>query len=125
MNNERPGSRKAELVDRIAHDIRKGYFRPRERLIEAELCRRYAESRGAVRMALVELDALGLIEREAHRGARVRSVSATEAIESTEVRLTLQGLTAARAAQRANTTDKERLRKLMGGLREAVANGDR
>lgn len=125
MIAEAPDPKRAELVDVIAHDIREGRFHPRERLIEIELCERYGVSRGAVRSALIELAAMGIVEREAHRGARVRSVSADEAIESTEVRLTLQGLSAARAASRATDEDRAELRRLLDELRDSVDRGDR
>lgn len=116
---------KAELVDLIAHDIREGIYHPRERLIEVELCERYGASRNAVRSALIELAALGLIEREANRGARVRRVSVDEAIESTEVRLSLQAMCAGRAAARATDADRAQLEALLDELRAAVAEGDR
>lgn len=117
--------RKADLVDVIAHDIREGVYHPRERLIEVELCERYGASRNAVRSALIELAALGLVEREANRGARVRRVSIDEAIESTEVRLSLQAMCAGRAAARVTDADKHELTALLDGLRSAVADGDR
>jgi len=116
---------KAELVDLIAHDIREGFFHPRERLIEVELCARYDTSRSAVRGALIELAAMGLVEREANRGARVRPVSVDEAIESTEVRLSLQAMCAAKAAVRATDVDRAELAGLIAGLQKAVTEGDR
>jgi DNA-binding GntR family transcriptional regulator len=116
---------RVELVDLIAHDIREGVYHPRERLIEVELCARYGTSRNAVRAALIELTALGLVEREANRGARVRPVSVDEAIESTEVRLSLQAMCAGRAAVRANDDDRFELAGLLDELRSAVEVGDR
>jgi len=117
--------RRTELVDVIAHDIREGVYHPRERLIEIELCERYGASRGGVRAALIELAALGLVEREANRGARVRRVSIDEAIESTEVRLTLQAMCAGRAATRITDDDRAELAALLEELRDAVDVGDR
>lgn len=116
---------KAELVDRIAHDIREGVYLPRERLIEVELCERYHTSRNAVRGALIELTALGLVEREANRGARVRPVSIDEAIESTEVRLSLQAMCAGRAAGRITDDERVELTSLLDELRSSVEVGDR
>jgi DNA-binding GntR family transcriptional regulator len=116
---------KAELVDLIAHDIREGVYHPRERLIEVELCARYHTSRNAVRGALIELAALGLVEREANRGARVRPVSIDEAIESTEVRLSLQAMCAGRAATRVTDADRAELIGLLDELRSSVEAGDR
>jgi len=114
-----------DLVDRIAHDIREGVYHPRERLIEVELCERYGASRNAVRAALIELTALGLVEREANRGARVRRVSIDEALESMEVRLTLQAMCTGRAAARVTDADRAELSALLAGLQAAVAAGDR
>lgn len=114
-----------DLVDRIAQDIREGYYHPRERLIEVELCERFSASRNAVRAALIELTALGLVEREANRGARVRPVSLDEAIESAEVRLTLQAMCTRLAATQASDDDRERLRELALELHDAVDSLDR
>lgn len=114
-----------ELVDIIARDIREGVYHPRERLIEVDLVDRYGASRNAVRSALIELAAFGLVEREANRGARVRRVSIDEAIESTEVRLSLQAMCAAKAAARVTPADAKDLEELLPELRDAVAKGDR
>lgn len=122
-DNGRSGS--DNLVDRIALDIRDGFYHPRERLIEVELCERYGASRGAVRSALIELTALGLVEREANRGARVRPVSLDEAIESAEVRLTLQAMCTKLAARRLTDEDRAELERLIAELRDAVDAGDR
>lgn len=114
-----------DLVDRIAHDIRDGFYHPRERLVEVELCERFGASRNAVRSALIELTALGLVEREANRGARVRRVSLDEAIESAEVRLTLQAMCTRLAAAKATDDDRRALGELIAELRAAVDDGDR
>lgn len=126
MSGGVPGTtRGVELVDRLARDIREGVYHPRERLIEVELCERYGASRNAVRAALIELAALGLVEREANRGARVRPVSIDEAIESAEVRFSLQAMCAGRAATRVTDEDRRELTGLIAELRDAVENGDR
>ncbi|MGO2111038.1 MAG: GntR family transcriptional regulator [Pseudoclavibacter sp.] len=118
-------SQGVDLVDRIAHDIRDGFYHPRERLVEMELCERFGASRNAVRAALIELTALGLVEREANRGARVRRVSLDEAIESAEVRLTLQAMCTRLAAANATDDDRQALQGLVDELRAAVDEGDR
>ena len=48
------------------------------------------------------------MERVQNRGARVRAVSLTEAIEITEVRMVLEGLCAAKAATRLTEEDRDR-----------------
>src|SRR6476646_10860433 len=87
----------------VAEPIRKaileGDFAPNQRMVEADLCEEFHASRGAVRAALLDLTNQGLIERIQNRGARVRAVSLPEAIEITEVRMVLEGLCAAKAAE--------------------------
>lgn len=125
VSKVQPGSDDVDLVDRIALDIRDGYYHPRERLVEVELCKRFDASRNAVRAALIELTALGLVEREANRGARVRRVSLDEAIESAEVRLTLQAMCTRLAAARATDDDRAALQALIDELRAAIDDVDR
>jgi len=114
-----------QLVDLISHDIRSGKYHPRERLIEVELAHHYGATRNAVRAALIEIAGLGLVEREPNRGARVRRVSIDEAIENTEVRLSLQAMCASKAAALATDADRAELSGLLDELRRAVAEDDR
>jgi DNA-binding GntR family transcriptional regulator len=90
------------VVDAIRAAIADGEFVPNQRLVEADLSERFGASRTNVRTALVQLASEGLVERVQNRGARVRAVSLAEAIEITEVRMALEGLCAARAAERLN-----------------------
>ena len=62
-----------------------------------------------------------LVELQRHRGARVRIIPLAEAIEITEVRQLLEGLTAARAAERVTTAHAGQLEQIIVEMREAVA----
>jgi DNA-binding GntR family transcriptional regulator len=104
--------------------ILRGEFAPRQRLIEAELCERFAATRFVVRAALQELAAQGLVEVQRNRGARVREISLGEAIEITEVRKLLEGLEAARAAARITTAEADTLRGIVARMRAAVARAE-
>ncbi|RSN61834.1 GntR family transcriptional regulator [Actinomadura sp. WAC 06369] len=112
------------MAARIREAILAGEFVPNQRLIEADLSDRFGAGRAAVRAALLELANEGLIERVQNRGARVRAVSLAEAIEITEVRMVLEGLCAAKAAERATDADIAELREIGEGMRAAVASGD-
>ncbi|WP_026400977.1 GntR family transcriptional regulator [Actinomadura rifamycini] len=114
----------APVAARIREAILAGEFVPNQRLIEADLSDRFGAGRAAVRAALLELANEGLIERVQNRGARVRAVSLAEAIEITEVRMVLEGLCAAKAAERATDADIAELREIGEGMRAAVASGD-
>jgi DNA-binding GntR family transcriptional regulator len=127
---ESPGSVGAEsqpavpIVDGIRAAIADGEFVPDQRLVEADLSERFGASRASVRTALVQLTSEGLVERVQNRGARVRAISLAEAIEMTEVRMALEGLCAAKAAERLTDDDRGQLRDIGSAMREAVAAGD-
>jgi DNA-binding GntR family transcriptional regulator len=101
-----------------------GDLSPGQRLVESELAATYGVSRASVRAALIALTAEGLVERIPNRGARVRIVSVTEAVAITECRMVLEGLCAAKAAERATDGELEVLSALGEQLQRAVADGD-
>jgi DNA-binding GntR family transcriptional regulator len=104
-------------------DILRGVFPPGERLIELQLSEHYQVGRAAIRSALVELDAQGLVRRETNRGATVRRISVAEAVEITEARAALESLVARRAAERATDADREELVGLIEEMTATVAQG--
>lgn len=59
------------LADKLRAELLDGSLRPGARLKEEELAERFAAGRYTVRSALRTLVAAGLLEHEAHRGARV------------------------------------------------------
>ena len=109
---------------RLRVDILKGTFAPGERLIEVALADRYSVGRGAVRAALVELRAEGLVDMEANRGAVVRRIGLEEAIEIAEARKVLEALLAARAASNKDPAAKETLLEIVEEMRDSVAAAD-
>jgi DNA-binding GntR family transcriptional regulator len=111
-------------VDLLRESILTGEFEPGARLVEAELSHRFGASRSTVRGALVELDHEGLVERLVNRGARVRAVSLQEALDITEVRLVVEGLCAAKAAERITDEEIAELRDIGEQMKVAVAGDD-
>jgi DNA-binding GntR family transcriptional regulator len=109
-----------EVAEQLRGDILGGQFAPGERLVELQLTERYGAGRAAVRAALVELAAEGLIEREANRGASVRQISIDEAVEITEARAALESLLASAAARRATADERTELAELEAEMRRAV-----
>lgn len=109
------------IVEELRHAIVEGHYHPRERLIEADIAARYGVTRASVRSAIIALTAEGLVEREPNRGARVRDVSIAETIEITEVRLSLQAMCAAYAAEADAPELRSELMTIIEELRQAVA----
>lgn len=109
---------------RLRQAILTGDFMPNERLVECDLARQFSVGRAAVRTALARLEQEGIVERAPFRGARVRSISETEAIEILEARAVLEGLAARYAALHATDDDVATLRAIVERMRHDFAEGD-
>jgi DNA-binding GntR family transcriptional regulator len=104
--------------------ILRGDMAPGQRLIEPDLIEMLGVTRGSVRAAIDDLVAEGLVERVHNRGAHVRRVSLEQAVEILECRRVLEGLIAAKAAERATPDDITRLRTNGELLGQAVRDGE-
>ena len=69
------------VVNHITDGVLAGRYVPGQRLVESDLTRVLRVSRGPVREAFRRLDALGVLSRTMHRGACVRTLSRTEAVD--------------------------------------------
>jgi DNA-binding GntR family transcriptional regulator len=119
-----PEDTRPTVTDALRAAILSGEYAPRQRLVEIDLCERFGTSRFILRSALQDLAGQGLVEFQRNRGARVREVSIDEAIEITEVRILLEGLLAARAAERVTKSEAAMLRKLVKDMRVAVEKSE-
>src|SRR5919112_2817772 len=61
-----------DVRDGIVRAILDGEYRPGDRLIEMQIAKAYGTSQGPVREALRELEMLGFVRSEMHRGTYVR-----------------------------------------------------
>jgi DNA-binding GntR family transcriptional regulator len=111
-------------VGRLRQAILGGDLAPGQRLIEEELAGLLAVTRASLRAALFDLTAEGLVERIPNRGARVRVISIDEAVAITECRMALEGLCAAKAAERVTEPQAGQLRQLGEELERSVAEGE-
>ncbi|HET8845471.1 MAG TPA: GntR family transcriptional regulator [Ktedonobacteraceae bacterium] len=104
--------------------ILKEHFLPNERLIEMDLAQSLGAGRAAIRTALARLEQDGLVERERFRGARVRLISETEAIEILEVRAALESLAARHAASKITSEQSDALFSILAEQRHRINEGD-
>ncbi|MBM2619557.1 GntR family transcriptional regulator [Actinoplanes sp. LDG1-06] len=111
---------KTPARDGLRSAILGGEYLPGERLVEAQLMTRFEASRFTVRAALQDLAGEGLVQMERNRGAHVRKVPLGEAVEITEVRMVLEGLIAARAAERVTDEQASELDEIGLLMRRAV-----
>jgi len=104
------------LRDRIASTIRglimESRIKPGERLVEPELARRLGVSRTPLREALLQLESEGFVVVNPRRGAVVSDLSATDAVETYQVKGALEALAARLACNRMSDESLQSLRQI-------------
>jgi DNA-binding GntR family transcriptional regulator len=83
-----------QVKDRLLQAILDGRYPPGARIVETRVARELGTSQAPVREALRDLEALGVVETAAFRGARVRRPSAAELREAFAIRAELESLAA-------------------------------
>lgn len=109
---------------RLREAIIRGDLAPNQRLVEADMSSAFRMPRAAVRTALVRLEHEGLVERQPHRGARVRLVTEQEAVEILQARAALEALAARQAALRITPKTAAEVREVLARQRAALARQD-
>ncbi|MCF3933838.1 GntR family transcriptional regulator [Acuticoccus sp. M5D2P5] len=79
-----------DIARMLEEDIVFGRLHPRERLIEETIAARFGAKRHVVRLAIVELERLGLVDRARNRGAVVRVYTEKEVEDINAVRELLE-----------------------------------
>lgn len=108
----------------IRDDIVSGVFERGSRLTEELLARRYGVSRVPVREALRTLESEGFVVTRRHAGACVAEPTEQEAADLLEMRMLLEPLSAARAAQRRTEAHMKVLRGLVRLGQERARRGE-
>jgi DNA-binding GntR family transcriptional regulator len=110
--------------EKIANAIVSGAFRPGEKLTIRSLADTLEISSTPVRDAVKRLLLENALEQRGPRDIRVPIITQARYREIADIRLELEGLAAARAAQRRNEEDLEQLRVNIAENEEAIASGD-
>lgn len=113
-----------QVKDHLLQAILDGRYPPGARIVETRVARELGTSQTPVREALRDLEALGLIETSAFRGARVRHPSAEELLEAFAVRAQLESLGARLATPHITDQQLEELAGYVGEMRRAAVAGD-
>lgn len=112
------------VVDEIRNLILAGDFQPGDRLLEDAIAERLGVSRNPVREAIRALEATGLIEVKARRGAYVSRLEPSEAHQLLELRSIIEAFAAERAAQNRTGEQLTAMRDCIAQGREATARQD-
>lgn len=98
-----------QVFKKIQMAIVSGEMAPGSKISEPELVRVYGVGRGPLREAIHRLEGQKLVERTAHVGARVVSLSNQQLLELYQIRENLEGLACRLAAQ---SIDKQQILNL-------------
>lgn len=113
------------LPDQLIARIKRGFYAPGQRLIEAELMTDFAIGRSKVRETLNILVGEGYLSFEKNRGACVRRFTRQEAVERARVREMLEGLVARQVAERRlDKTARQQLKQLQKALDKSAKDKD-
>jgi GntR family transcriptional regulator of vanillate catabolism len=92
-------TRSVSTTDTLRSSILAGDYKPGERIFEVNLSERLKVSRTPIREALKALAGEGLLDYVPNRGYHVREYSVDDIVQAYEIRASLEGLAAKRAAQ--------------------------
>lgn len=114
----------SQIKDRILQLILEGELEPGDRLVETRIAREFGVSQSPVREAIRDLAAVGFLEIEPYRGARVRQFTREEFLDDMEIRGELEAIAARRAATRISRSQLVQLRRLMDEMHALAEAGD-
>jgi DNA-binding GntR family transcriptional regulator len=112
------------LRDEIENAILSNEFAPGARLDEMVLANRFGVSRTPVREALMQLDAIGLIEIRPRRGAVVIDPGPHRVYEMFEVMAELEGLAGSLAARRLDEDSRKAITATHSRCERSAGAGD-
>jgi DNA-binding GntR family transcriptional regulator len=112
-----------DVRDGLVQSILDGEYGPGDRLVEMHIAKAYGTSQGPVREALRELEMLGFVRSEPHRGTYVRDPWQRGMLELYEVRAALEEF-AARMATPRLCDDVSALQAEVDAMADAAVRND-
>lgn len=113
-----------QIVATLEEEILLGRLYPRERLIEDQLTERFGQKRHVVRQALSDLEIMGLVVREAGKGAVVREYSPEEVNSLYQMREVVEAAAANMIDLPVKEEDYAKIRKICEQYADAVEKND-
>ena len=115
---ETGGAASARIAAYLREEILHGRFLPGDRIRQEDIADRFGASRLPVREALRMLEAEGLTEHEAHKGARVPKLTPHEVDVIYRMRERLEPLALVESLARLGVADHERMEEVQGRIEE-------
>jgi len=112
------------VYQKLEREIILGHLKPRERLLEAELCHRLGVSRTLLREAFRRLEGVGLVTLQPNRGVVVRDFTLQEVEDVYYLRTALERAAIPLIVARVRPADLRALRELQREFERACRTAD-
>ena len=122
--NETTKSLEQKVYLSLENEILGGGYTRGEALTEMSLCKKLGVSRTPVRSALHRLCEEGLVEMSPNRGAVVVGITEEDLTDAYKIRMRLEGLASAMAAERITDEEKKKLKDTVELSEFYLAKGD-
>lgn len=111
----------AEHISKIVTDaILEGELKDGQKLVEAELQKKFRTSKSPIREALRDLEKKGLVIIKPRRGTRVRKISHKDISEIFPVRAALEGLAASEAYEKMSKDDVLKMESIFLKMKDLI-----
>ena len=114
-----------QIYEHLRSDIMDCTLMPGDRLLVAEIAKRFDVSQAPVRDALEKLKQDNLVDSRPNRGVVVSQITKKKMQELFDVRALMEGYAARKAADRLRAEDVRYLEKLVSDMESSVASGDK
>ncbi|MBN1623619.1 MAG: GntR family transcriptional regulator [Clostridia bacterium] len=121
LNDEFQGSLREKVFAQLEEDIISGKYKEGQKLTENMLSEQLKVSRTPVREAIRQLELEGLVEAIPNKAIIVTGITSQDIEDIYEIRISIEGLAARRAAKNATDEILEKLRELVD-LQEFYTN---
>jgi DNA-binding GntR family transcriptional regulator len=112
------------VFESLREAIINGHLKPGERMMEIQLAEEMGVSRTPIREAIRKLELEGFVVMIPRKGAYVAGISLKDIADVFEIRVALEGLAAALAAERMTEAELEELERILVKKAEAVEAND-
>jgi len=117
-------SLREQVQDAIRQSIMSRELQPGDPIREMHFARHFQVSQATVREALLELEQMGFVVREANRGTRVVKLGPDDIRNLLDIRIALEPIAAKAAASRMNEGDFQRLDSLLAEILQCVEGNE-
>lgn len=119
-----PRTLRDQIAEKVRQAILTGSLSQGERLVERRLAERFGASLTAVREALIELEAQGLVDRKRNSATHVVKLTSEDVDKIFRVRRALECLVVEESSQNATPAQKQRLRGICRAMKDAAQADD-